>query len=288
MGWALFHAALDFAKSGRRQRDDAQSEGPQGLPEKRISTELADCMEEGRSRELASDFVTPLLKSRRLWRFRVVRAEDNLSATMVTEHGDFLMYASIDLGQQQIGFHLYPPGFFKAHPEPAFSMTYSRSGAAWSLIKEQCQNCQSSPRRNSCTGRGKQQLAFLKHWQEELGDNVFNAMEVRLPDLSRDGHLLIWCAMLGKPDLAEADEETYALRTREPLWKEKAQSLVLDFKNREVSTSAKNFQLTLPEKPKRVICQFGKLGPNEFGLDVSHPLSMAQAFAIAMSTYFWT
>ncbi|CAE7873610.1 tub-1 [Symbiodinium sp. KB8] len=51
---------------------------------------------------------------------------------------------------------------------------------------------------------------------------------------------------------------------------------------------AKNFQLALRQKPQHVICQYGKLGPTNFGLDFRYPMSVIQAFGAAMSTLFWT
>merc|ERR1712124_9502 len=68
-------------------------------------------------------------------------------------------------------------------------------------------------------------------------------------------------------------------------------AVALDFQDRATCTSAKNFQLQLPrEKPCKegdVELLFGKTAANTFVLDYKHPLGMAQAFGIALSTRDW-
>ena len=81
------------------------------------------------------------------------------------------------------------------------------------------------------------------------------------------------------------------MESRLPRWSKRLQSLALDFRGRVKCTSAKNFQLQLPrEKPCKegdVELLFGKTAANTFVLDYKHPLGMAQAFGIALSTRDW-
>jgi len=77
------------------------------------------------------------------------------------------------------------------------------------------------------------------------------------------------------------------LVSRLPKWSEKVESLVLDFKGRRVQPSAKNFQLALEGQTERAVCQYGKVGPNSFGLDYRHPLTVAQAFGLSLTTLLW-
>lgn len=58
-----------------------------------------------------------------------------------------------------------------------------------------------------------------------------------------------------------------------------------DFRGRVTQPSKKNFQLTDDFDEKRVYMQFGRNGKESFNLDVSHPFSMYQAFALALSTF---
>ena len=64
----------------------------------------------------------------------------------------------------------------------------------------------------------------------------------------------------------------------------------LDFMGRLSLPSKKNFQLIDEFDEKIVYMQFGKAGEHKFNLDVAHPFSLYQAFAICLSTFdtkFW-
>ena len=49
--------------------------------------------------------------------------------------------------------------------------------------------------------------------------------------------------------------------------------------------SVKNFQLVDPEEQNVVILQFGRVGKDEFTMDLQWPMSPLQAFAITMSSF---
>jgi len=296
-GWALLRSALGgvMSRAPGRPGEKAPPSPCHGGYLGERSFDIADSMEQGLARETATDFTTPLRRSSKLWRFRVVRSDDKLSARLLTDTGDFLMFAQVRLEACLICFYLYDPGgrekdLFDRN-SPAFSMSFDSSRSEWRLVQERCENCQFSPKHLSCAKRGKQQVAFIKHLRVPVGDGMSNVMEARIPGLYADGSCVVWCPVLGKGDLAAADDDNYEtqqLITKEPTWNEQVESLVLDFKGRNVLSSAKNFQLALRQKPKHVICQFGKLGPTNFGLDFRYPLSVIQAFAMGMSTIFWT
>ncbi|CAE8740580.1 unnamed protein product, partial [Polarella glacialis] len=296
-GLALLRSALGaFGRSagGGSERVASSSSGCADLEGR--SFDIADCMEQGLARETGSDFTVPVRRSSKLWRFRVARSEDKLSARLMTDTGDFLMHAQIYLAEKRVGFYLYDPlgrdkELFNTS-SPAFSMSFNSARTDWRLVQERCDNCQFSPPHLSCNSRGKQQLAHIRHLRKPVGDGVSNVMEVRIPGLYTDGSCVVWCPMLGRTDLAvvsdEANYETQQLVTKEPVWNEQVESLVLDFKGRNVLSSAKNFQLALRQKPQHCICQFGKIGPTNFGLDFRYPMNVIQAFGAAMSTIFWT
>lgn len=297
MGWALLRSALGgvMGFSPGKPNEKVPGGACQGSDLGERSFDIADSMEQGFARETATDFTTPLRRSSKLWRFRVVRSEDKLSSRLLTDTGDFLMFAQVSLEACCIFFYLYDPGGREKdlfdRSSPAFSMSFDKSRSEWRLVQERCANCQFSPKHLSCASRGKQQVAFIKHLRFPVGDGMSNVMEARIPGLYADGTCVVWCPVLGKGDLALAEDDNYEtqqLITKEPVWNEQVESLVLDFKGRNVLSSAKNFQLALRQKPKHVICQFGKLGPTNFGLDFRYPLSVIQAFAMAMSTIFWT
>ena len=60
----------------------------------------------------------------------------------------------------------------------------------------------------------------------------------------------------------------------------------LDFKGRVTVPSVKNFQLVIEGRQQDdVICQFGKVGDDEFHLDFKAPLNPLQAFALAVAHF---
>jgi len=75
---------------------------------------------------------------------------------------------------------------------------------------------------------------------------------------------------------------------RQPKWNEEMGAYVLNFNNRVKLASVKNFQLVEkdPEdgETDKVTMQFGRNGKDEFVVDAQWPMSLFQAFAIALSS----
>lgn len=260
--------------------------------------EMADTLEQGLAREIVTDFMHPLRRSSKLWRFQIVRSEDRLQYRLFSDEGDFLMYAKAFPEARKVHFFLYSPDDSKDPAllydpaRPAFSMSWNQAKTEWRLEQEKCENCQFSPKHLSCSACcGKQQVAFMRHSRTAIGDGIFNCMEVHIPGLYSDESRVIWCPKLGRCDLgSEAHENSYEsqrLITKQPVWNNEVESLVLDFKGRTIQSSAKNYQLALAKRPEHVICQYGKIGSNTFSLDFRYPLSVIQAFGTALSTMFW-
>mmetsp|Transcript_16639 Transcript_16639/g.46051 ORF Transcript_16639/g.46051 Transcript_16639/m.46051 type:complete len:305 (+) Transcript_16639:49-963(+) len=257
--------------------------------------DIADMVEQGMAREIVTEFMHPLRKSSKLWRFHVVRSEDKLQYRLFSDDGDFLMYARTALEARRVDFYLYNPSekddkLFDPS-RPAFTMGWNKDKTEWRIVQERCEHCQFSPKHLSCSCHGKQQVAVIKHARRPVGDGIFNCMEVLVPGLYSDGSRVVWCPLLGRGDLAapgEDSDEAQRLITKKPTWNDEVESLVLDFKGRNILSSAKNFQLALSQKPEHTICQYGKIGPMTFSLDFKYPLSVIQAFGISLTTLFWT
>jgi len=49
--------------------------------------------------------------------------------------------------------------------------------------------------------------------------------------------------------------------------------------------SVKNFQLVDPEEQNTVVLQFGRVGKDEFTMDMHYPITPFQAFAITLSSF---
>jgi len=257
--------------------------------------DIADSLECGLAREIATEFMHPLRRSSKLWRFHVVRSEDKMQYRLFSDGGDFLMYARAHLEACRVDLFLYDPseeGRLYDPSRPAFTMSFSKDKSEWRLVQERCEHCRSLPQHLSCSSRGKQQVATIRHSREPIGDGIFNCMEVQIPSLYSDGSRVVWCPMLGRGDLAGPHDddagEVQTLFTKQPTWNDEVESLVLDFKGRNILSSAKNFQLSQPQKPGHVVCQYGKIGPTTFSLDFKYPLSVVQAFGMSLTTLFWT
>lgn len=203
------------------------------------------------------------------------------------------MYATPSRNENKIQFFLYSPtenqhSHFNA-TRPSFTMTFNEAKTEWMLVQEKCENCQFSPKHLACCA--KQQVACFRHSRTQIGDGIFNDMEVHIPGLYSDESRVIWCSKLGRGNLGmDAVSDTYESQkmiAKMPAWNDEVESLVLDFKGRNVMSSAKNFQLAVSQRPQHVICQYGKIGANTFSLDFAYPFSVIQAFAAAMTSIYW-
>ena len=76
------------------------------------------------------------------------------------------------------------------------------------------------------------------------------------------------------------------LESKRPRWSDKIGAYVLTFGGRVTMPSVKNFQLVATGDPaEEVVLQFGKIGNDEFTMDVRWPLSPLQGFALALASF---
>ncbi len=87
------------------------------------------------------------------------------------------------------------------------------------------------------------------------------------------------------PERAEVARRMVAMANKAPQWNEDTHSFVLNFQNRVTRASVKNFQIVPARDPDYVALQFGRIGPDLFTLDVQYPLSLVQAFCVALSSF---
>lgn len=59
----------------------------------------------------------------------------------------------------------------------------------------------------------------------------------------------------------------------------------INFQDRPLLKSTKNFLLVESKKSQKVLLQFGRAGQNTFNMDVCYPLSLFQAFSICLTTF---
>ncbi|KAM6154411.1 tubby-related protein 2 [Erethizon dorsatum] len=75
------------------------------------------------------------------------------------------------------------------------------------------------------------------------------------------------------------------LQNKTPVWSDETEAFVLNFHGRVTRASVKNFQIIYPNKPDKVVLQFGRVAPDTFTMDFCFPLCPLQAFAICLSSF---
>mmetsp|Transcript_36201 Transcript_36201/g.109441 ORF Transcript_36201/g.109441 Transcript_36201/m.109441 type:complete len:279 (-) Transcript_36201:46-882(-) len=234
--------------------------------------DIADSMERGLAREIVADFMEPLPDATGLWKFVVERSDNRQEYRLYCDSGEFLMYAKLARDARRVDIHLYDPrekdsALYDAD-RPAFSIACNAAKTEWKLKQDRCDSCRHTGTWTTpCAQcRGCSELLRVKHSNLEVGDGINHCMDVSVPEDGREKRFV----------------------TKMPVWNDKVECLVLDFKGRKILASAKNFQLAAEDdEGERVVCQYGKLSHNRFGLDFRYPLTVAQAFGISLSTLFW-
>lgn len=263
----------------RRPLSLNEKDSPRGAaPQRGVQDcfDLLDCMERGLSRELTSDFMEPLPDNRCLWKFQVERASDRRQYRLLCDGGEFLMYAKLSKNTLRIDIFMYDPcdqetrGVFDTE-RPAFTLSCNAARTTWRLCQERCDACRQADADSVCGCQGHREIMRVRHSSTSVGEGVNHCMDVHvLPQ----GHLPV--------------AHEYRLASRMPVWNPQADSMVLDFQSRNVIPSAKNFQLAVEgDDRERVICQYGKIATDSFGLDFRYPLTVIQAFGLSLTTIFW-
>lgn len=243
------------------------------------SLDVLDSMERGLARELVADFMEPLPDASSLWKFTIERSENRRQYRLFCGDGEFLLFAMASQDLRKVEIFQYDPrekgkALFELY-RPAFTLTCNAGKTDWSLHQEQCDTCRNAPKEVVCSCGGRREILRSQHASALVGDGVNHCMEVTVP------------AEAGGSGLGFVEERRFV--TRLPTWNDKLECLVLDFKGRRVQASAKNFQLVLEGgDAKRVVCQYGKMSPTTFGLDFRYPLTVAQAFGAALTTFCWS
>ncbi|KAL7485857.1 hypothetical protein ACHAW6_011445 [Cyclotella cf. meneghiniana] len=70
-----------------------------------------------------------------------------------------------------------------------------------------------------------------------------------------------------------------------PSWNKYVKAYAFNFNGTVIMPSVKNFQLTEESDPENILIQCGRIGKDEFSLEVQWPLSPFQAFAFALSSF---
>ena len=141
-----------------------------------------------------------------------------------------------------------------------------------------------------------------------LGSRGPRKMQVALPGLDEEDHIIPW-----KDGSCESNNVTNNSNTtnnnnyssddiltrmkernlkdlnylinKPPRWNEQVGAYVLNFNGRVTMASVKNFQLVDPDEQNAVVLQFGRVGKDDFTMDLQYPISPFQAFAVTLSSF---
>lgn len=111
-------------------------------------------------------------------------------------------------------------------------------------------------------------------------DEDGNSLKVWQPK-AKDGERMITCL---KKQCGSIDK-LFCLESKSPIWNNEVGAHVLYFNGKATMASVKNFQLCTQNNEQRIIMQFGRIDKDEFSLEVQWPMSLFQAFAVALSAF---
>ena len=141
----------------------------------------------------------------------------------------------------------------------------------------------------------REELAHVEYEKKEWGDRGPIRMVTTIPAVDADGRRKIIKPIAGKDidqlmqlrekaGAAGAAADITILRNKEAKIRPDTGAYVLDFGGRATFPSVKNFQL-VPPGSEEIMLQFGKIGKDEFTMDVRWPMSPAQALGICLSCF---
>mmetsp|Transcript_11080 Transcript_11080/g.15276 ORF Transcript_11080/g.15276 Transcript_11080/m.15276 type:complete len:669 (-) Transcript_11080:223-2229(-) len=135
-----------------------------------------------------------------------------------------------------------------------------------------------------------------------LGSRGPRKMQVALPGLDESNQIIKWkdgssgvtgsgaaTGGFGDDMLSRMKDRNFRdliyLINKPPRWNEQVGAYVLNFNGRVTMASVKNFQLVDPDEQNAVVLQFGRVGKDEFTMDLQWPISPFQAFAVTLSSF---
>ncbi len=127
-------------------------------------------------------------------------------------------------------------------------------------------------------------IAVVLYKQNILGFKGPRCMTIILPALLKDGKRYRDSKRLMEHFKVDS-KKIVVLQNKTPLWNAETNSYVLNFNGRVTVASVKNFQVTPKEDLDYILLQFGRIETNQFTLDCKYPISILQAFGIALTSF---
>lgn len=134
----------------------------------------------------------------------------------------------------------------------------------------------------------RKEMGGVMYAANVLGHKGPRKMQVALPPVDEEGQIQ---HTSGDNDLIRRikDHEylnnSVYLINKPPRWNDQVGAYVLNFQGRVTMASVKNFQLVDPDAQDTVVLQFGRVAKEEFTMDMHHPITPFQAFAVTLSSF---
>ena len=222
--------------------------------------------------------------------------------------------------RMRVGVYLSNPRTESGPTNPAVVMISDASRLNWRAYKVLCDSCRYKRRRSSFTEGSEcgspscraqdtggacsfrvlsqasdfggissvtpsgQCILQMSHVQMQIHGSAFTKLKVTVPAQGND-----WCPVAHPNILTErTNTPDITVESRVPVWSERLEALALEFKQRDVLPSRRNFQLIVPGSAEPV-CMHYRTGKNEYTLELfpGCGLSLMQAFSVAISSSLW-
>eukprot|EP00931_Biecheleriopsis_adriatica_P093811 TRINITY_DN67530_c0_g1_i1.p1 TRINITY_DN67530_c0_g1~~TRINITY_DN67530_c0_g1_i1.p1 ORF type:complete len:356 (-),score=31.35 TRINITY_DN67530_c0_g1_i1:14-1021(-) len=200
---------------------------------------------------------------------------------------------------------------------PIFTLTFNKASDECLLEQPRCDCCAHRPHHLTCEFMGRsQQLARIRHSRRNVAKCSVHHIDVFVPPLISEELSAVWCpARIGKdlgsstplgltptnspmrnggrsffPDLTPQEgSKPLQLRSKLPVWNTELEALILNFEGRSMLKSCPRNFIVIGESSNddRPVFQHAKIADNTWCLDFKNPLSLVQAFALAMSSLDW-
>mmetsp|Transcript_42363 Transcript_42363/g.70457 ORF Transcript_42363/g.70457 Transcript_42363/m.70457 type:complete len:170 (+) Transcript_42363:41-550(+) len=159
------------------------------------------------------------------------------------------------------------------------------------MLYDSGMNPSKMPKANAGAGALRRELAHLLSQQNVVGSAAPRRIRLTLPMLDANGVVQAKqpkCEEESMPALERLNQlsakDNLFLTNVEPHLNQATARHSLNFNGRVTVGSVKNMQLYETTKPNVILCQFGKVGNDEFTLDFTWPLTPLQAFAVGISS----
>jgi hypothetical protein len=236
------------------------------------------------------------------------------------------VYSNEVVGRLRIAIYLDRPDSKEPRCDPAVVIMSGEDRRDWKVLEVKCDACRYRKRRSSYTEGSEsdtsstsypqdsanspcsythrnldqmhtdyqdiarvvpsaQELLKISHVPMIVKTGMFTQLRVDIPPVG-----LKWCPLSTTSNRVLQDDnlpKALHFQSRVPAWSDKFQALALEFKNRQVLPSRRNYHLLSSQTPA---CYFYRTAKSEYVIEIlpESQLSIMQAFCIALTTSLWS